>query len=112
MRANGTLPTNVTLAVQLESVGILNGLVDDEIQDYWYPFFGYNNTYGIQAYSQADQLNALQAYTGPGGCLASPPGHVPCCRPAVMYVRGAAVGFLPSRSWRDRADEPPLLPPW
>lgn len=69
MRLNGTLPMNTTLAVKLESVGILNGLVDDAIQDYWYPFFAYNNTYDIQAYSQVDELNTLQAFTGPGGCL-------------------------------------------
>jgi carboxypeptidase C (cathepsin A) len=68
-RKMGLLPSNGSLDIQLESLGIINGIVDDAVQDYYYPFFGYNNTYGVQAYSQTDQLNALQAFSGPGGCL-------------------------------------------
>lgn len=68
-RRNGLLPSNGSLDIQLESLGIINGIVDDAVQNYFYPFFGYNNTYGIKAYSQTDQLNTLQAFSGPGGCL-------------------------------------------
>ncbi|RMY81187.1 hypothetical protein D0864_08378 [Hortaea werneckii] len=69
LRANGTLPANSTLAIKLESVGIINGMVDDAIQFGTYPDFAYNNTYGIQAISQTDQLNSLGMFDNPGQCL-------------------------------------------
>ncbi|GAB7340194.1 hypothetical protein MBLNU457_6666t1 [Dothideomycetes sp. NU457] len=59
---NGSLKSNSTLKIQLSSLGIINGLVDDLIQDYYYPLFAYNNTYGIQAISQVDELNSLAYY--------------------------------------------------
>jgi len=59
---NGTLPQNSTLKIQLSSLGIINGLIDDLIQDYYYPLFAYNNTYGVQAISQVDELNSLSYY--------------------------------------------------
>jgi len=58
-RANGSLPSNGTLNIKLESVGIINGLIDDAIQDYYYPYFAYNNTYGINAIDQTDEINAI-----------------------------------------------------
>ncbi|KAK3675894.1 hypothetical protein LTR78_004086 [Recurvomyces mirabilis] len=67
-RSNGTLPMNSTLAIQLETVGIMNGLVDDLIQDATFPQFAFNNTYGIQAMDLTDQLNGLSAFSGIGGC--------------------------------------------
>lgn len=60
---NGQLPSNDTLQIKLQSVGILNGLIDDLIQDRYYPEFAYNNTYDIDIISQTDQLNALSNYT-------------------------------------------------
>lgn len=60
---NGQLPSNETLQIKLQSVGILNGLIDDLIQDRYYPEFAYNNTYDIDIISQTDQLNALSNYT-------------------------------------------------
>lgn len=77
-RKEGQLSSNGSLDIQLESLGIINGIVDDAVQNYWYPFFAYNNTYDIEAYSQTDQLNALQAFSGPGGCLES----INACRTA------------------------------
>lgn len=68
-RKRGLMPSNSSLDIQLESLGIINGIVDDVVQNYYYPFFAYNNTYGIKAYTQTDQLNTLQAFSGPGGCL-------------------------------------------
>lgn len=69
-RLNGSIPSASTLAIQLEAVGIMNGLIDDLVQDYYYPLFAYNNTYGIQAIDTTDELNALQQYTGVGRCMA------------------------------------------
>ncbi|GAB7347521.1 hypothetical protein MBLNU459_g4420t1 [Dothideomycetes sp. NU459] len=70
-RENGTLPKNKTLAISLSSLGIINGLVDDLIQDYYLPLFAYNNTYGVQAISQTDELNGLGDYSNTDACHAS-----------------------------------------
>lgn len=61
-RENGTLPKNSTLEIKLTSLGIVNGLIDSLIQDYYYATFAYNNTFGIQAISQTDELNLIEQY--------------------------------------------------
>lgn len=61
-RQNGTLPKNSTLEIKLTSLGIVNGLIDSLTQDYYYATFAYNNTFGIQAISQTDELNLIQQY--------------------------------------------------
>lgn len=59
-RENGTLPRNSTLEIKLSSLGIVNGMIDLLVQNYFYATFAYNNTYGIQAISQTDELNSIQ----------------------------------------------------
>lgn len=66
--ANGTLPSETTLEIELVSLGIINGAIDELTQYYYYPFFAYNNTYGIEAISQTQQLNDLGIYSGTNGC--------------------------------------------
>lgn len=78
-RSNNSIPSNSTLAIQLTSLGIMNGLIDDAVQDYYYPFFAFNNTYGIQAINQVDELNALEKYEGTGQCL----DQINACREAM-----------------------------
>lgn len=78
-RINGTISSNNTLPIKLESLGIVNGMVDDLIQDYYNPLFAYNNTYGIQTISQTDQLNALSRYIGTDGCMS----QINACRAAM-----------------------------
>lgn len=73
---NGQLSSTTTLPIKLQSVGILNGQVDDLIQDYYYPEFAFNNTYGIQGISQTAQINALTNYTSE-------------CVPAIQACRSA-----------------------
>lgn len=87
-RKAGLLPSNASLDIQLESLGIINGIVDDAVQNYWYPFFAYNNTYKIAAYSQTDQLNALQSFSGAGGCLE----HIEACRTAASSTDPKGLG--------------------
>lgn len=67
-RSNGSLSRNTTLEIQLESLGIVNGLVDELIQAETYPYYAFNNTYGIQVISQTDQLNGISSYSGSQGC--------------------------------------------
>lgn len=87
-RKSGSLPLNGSLDIQLESLGIINGVVDDAVQNYYYPFFAYNNTYQIEAYSQTDQLNALQSFSGAGGCLE----HIDACRTAASSTDPQGLG--------------------
>jgi carboxypeptidase C (cathepsin A) len=61
-RENGTIPKNSTLEIKLASLGIVNGLIDSLIQDYYYATFAYNNTFGIQTISQTDELNLIEQY--------------------------------------------------
>ncbi|KAI4721806.1 alpha/beta-hydrolase [Aureobasidium sp. EXF-10727] len=61
-RDNGTLPKNSTLEIKLTSLGIVNGLIDSLVQDYYYATFAYNNTFGIQTISQTDELNLIEQY--------------------------------------------------
>ena len=67
-RANGTLSANSTLEIRLETLGIINGLIDELIQVPYYPRFAWNNTYNIEVIDAVTELNALSNYTNPGGC--------------------------------------------
>ncbi|KAM3416501.1 Carboxypeptidase [Cercospora zeina] len=73
---NGELSAKDTLPIRLQSLGIMNGLVDDLIQDYYYPLFAFNNTYGVQLIDQTTQLNAINNYTRQ-------------CEPAILSCRNA-----------------------
>ncbi|EGP88989.1 uncharacterized protein MYCGRDRAFT_11643, partial [Zymoseptoria tritici IPO323] len=75
--ASGTLSSATTLPIRVQSVGIMNGIVDDLIQDYYYPLFAFNNTYGVDIISQTQQLNALNDYNND-------------CVPAINACRMAA----------------------
>ncbi|KAK5078291.1 hypothetical protein LTR64_003300 [Lithohypha guttulata] len=59
---------NSTLEVKLVSLGVISGWIDLIVQAPFFPRFAYSNTYGVQAISQVQQLNALSAWNGVGGC--------------------------------------------
>ncbi|KEF51630.1 uncharacterized protein A1O9_12265 [Exophiala aquamarina CBS 119918] len=59
---------NQTIEVDLSSLGIINGWIDLLTQAPFHPRFAYENTYGIEAISQLQQLNALSAFRGDNGC--------------------------------------------
>ncbi|KAF1991946.1 alpha/beta-hydrolase [Aulographum hederae CBS 113979] len=67
-RSNGTLSPNKTLDIELDSLGIVNGMVDVLVQTPYFPKFTYNNTHSIQVSSLEDSLNLLYDFTTPGGC--------------------------------------------
>lgn len=87
-RDNGTLPANTTLDITLSSVGIINGAIDDMIQDYWNSVFAYNNTYGVEAFDLTDELNGLGLYSGTNGCHDS----IVACRAAANTTDPANEG--------------------
>lgn len=76
---------NSTLALDISSIGIINGWVDLLIQTPFYPLFAYNNTYGIRSISQVQQLNALNVFSAPNGCKAK-----------TLACRTQAIGLDPS----------------
>jgi len=92
LRSNGSLPSNSTLEIQLSTLGIINGLIDDLIQNYYYPFFAFNNTYGIQAITETDELNAVQYY-----------GQE--CEPAIQACRTALDSSSPFDDGDDSATD-------
>ncbi|KAH0544536.1 hypothetical protein FGG08_001308 [Glutinoglossum americanum] len=67
-RANGTLPKNSTLEIKLQSLGIVNGCIDDLIQGPSYPAFASNNSYGIEAISREDATSSMNDFFAAGGC--------------------------------------------
>ncbi len=69
MRLQSPSVMNITLEINLVSLGIMNGWVDLIVQTPFYPRFAYNNTYGIEAISLAQELNAASAFTSASGCL-------------------------------------------
>ncbi|KAL8949268.1 MAG: hypothetical protein Q9222_004607 [Ikaeria aurantiellina] len=82
LRQNGKLPKNKTLEIQLASLGIMQGCVDDLVQASFYPIFANNNTYGIQALSLVDQQNAASSYLSANGCKQ----QIQACRNAMMSL--------------------------
>ncbi|KAJ9308922.1 hypothetical protein DTO217A2_1598 [Paecilomyces variotii] len=79
---NGTLPQNGTLEIHLVSLGIMQGCIDDLVQGPFYPRFAYENSYGIQAISLADQQEAASAFVAEGGCQQ----RIESCRAAVASM--------------------------
>ncbi|OJD11517.1 hypothetical protein AJ78_07731 [Emergomyces pasteurianus Ep9510] len=81
-RRRGELPKETTLEVNLQSVGILQGCIDDLIQEPFYPIFAHNNTYGIQAISRAEMEASLAAFEKPDGCKE----RIISCRSAALSL--------------------------
>ncbi len=63
--ANGT--QNGTQLV-MDTLGIGNGIIDEQIQAPYYPEFAVNNTYGIKSVSDSVYLDMKAAYYNPGMC--------------------------------------------
>jgi carboxypeptidase C (cathepsin A) len=66
--ANGSSPEKHAHYLHLDTLGIVNGLIDLRIQlEAWisYPF---NNTYGLQLYNESVYEPLMHNFTRPGGC--------------------------------------------
>ncbi|KKY16990.1 putative carboxypeptidase s1 [Phaeomoniella chlamydospora] len=68
LREQGLLSKNTTLQIDLVSLGIINGCIDDLVQGPFYPKFAYSNTYSIQALSLVDEQTAANAFLATNGC--------------------------------------------
>ncbi|KAG0648622.1 Serine carboxypeptidase A [Hyphodiscus hymeniophilus] len=67
-RSNGTLSKNGTIDIRLQSLGIVNGCVDDLIQAPYYPAMAINNTYGLTAINPTRANLANASFYSSGGC--------------------------------------------
>jgi carboxypeptidase C (cathepsin A) len=54
--------------LHLDTLLIINGCIDRQVQWPSYPHMAYNNTYGIQAVNESVYNYMMDAYYGPGGC--------------------------------------------
>ncbi|OJJ95789.1 hypothetical protein ASPACDRAFT_55057 [Aspergillus aculeatus ATCC 16872] len=54
--------------LHLDTLGIVNGLVDSLVQGESYIHLGYNNTYGIEIFNQSTYQALLDHWERPGGC--------------------------------------------
>jgi carboxypeptidase C (cathepsin A) len=67
-RSNGSLSQNNTVEIRLQSLGIVNGCVDDLIQAPFYPEMAINNTYGLTAINPTRAELANASFYSSGGC--------------------------------------------
>jgi carboxypeptidase C (cathepsin A) len=66
---NGSMAEpNGKFVMKLDTLGIINGCIDDFTQGPSYAQMAYNNTYGIQAINETAFQNAVAAWDGPHGC--------------------------------------------
>lgn len=96
--ANGSATNENDVALQLGTLGIINGCIDSESQVSFWPTFAMNNTYGIktipeEAYSMA-MGNLSTAYDLIGQCRAAVSELDPNATGAVDEVNEACLGAL------------------
>ncbi|TKA74781.1 hypothetical protein B0A55_03847 [Friedmanniomyces simplex] len=81
---NDTIPG---YALNFNSLGIGNGIIDEMIQVSYYPEFAINNTYGIKAYNDTVYSYAKFANYMFNGCL----NQIDLCRSAAAGINGGLV---------------------
>ncbi|KAK0648081.1 putative lysosomal protective protein precursor [Cercophora newfieldiana] len=65
--------------LHLDTLGIVNGVIDYTLQAMWGLEFGYNNTYGIQLFNETIYNKTLHQWYRPSGCL----DRIQACRAAL-----------------------------
>ncbi|KAJ5603616.1 hypothetical protein N7537_006572 [Penicillium hordei] len=75
----GKLQANKTLKIDLTSLGIIQGCVDDTIQGSSYSDFAHSNSYDIKAVSLTDYKSMKHSFAKSGGCRE----QIEKCRKAV-----------------------------
>lgn len=88
LRKSTPLSQSKTLEVRLESVGIIQGCVDDLVQGRFYPMFANNNTYSIRAISLGDQQASANSFLSADGCQQL----IQSCRTAAASMDSEDVG--------------------
>ncbi|KAK2000992.1 serine carboxypeptidase [Colletotrichum falcatum] len=82
---NGTSPEENAQLIHLDTLGIINGLIDLAIQGESWISFGYNNTYGIQVFNQSIHDEMMHDWVRPNGTR----DHILGCREALEGKKNA-----------------------
>lgn len=88
LRKSTPLPQSKILEIRLDSVGIIQGCVDDLVQGRFYPIFANNNTYSIRAISLSDQQASANSFLSADGCQQL----IQSCRTAAASMDSENVG--------------------
>jgi carboxypeptidase C (cathepsin A) len=68
---NGSIAEyNNRFIINLDTLGIINGCIDDYVQALSYAEMAYNNTYGVQAINETEYQKSITAWESPVGCKA------------------------------------------
>lgn len=65
--SNGTLTGPGIHYLHMDTLGVINGCINNVDQALSYITFPYNNTYGIKAFNESQYHRAMYEYTRPGG---------------------------------------------
>ena len=65
---SGSTNSSRFIDIQLESLGIIQGCVDDSVQAVYYPRYANDNPYGFKALSVIQQQASASSFFGPEGC--------------------------------------------
>lgn len=87
-RLNGTISKNGTLAINLVSLGIINGCVDDLVQAPYWPYMANDNSYGLTAINPTRASLANASFYAAGGCR----DLINQCRASVLQYDQQDVG--------------------
>lgn len=74
-------------AINFDTLGIGNGIIDEAIQAPYYPEFAVNNTYGIKSVNDTVYSYAKFANSMIGGCQ----DMIRSCRQAAQYIKGGLI---------------------
>ncbi|WEW57247.1 serine-type carboxypeptidase [Emydomyces testavorans] len=91
-RRRGEIPKQRSVEIKVKTLGIMQGCIDDLVQNLHYALFAYNNTYGERAISSEDVKAFQQNFYRPGGCR----DKVHACRAAVRSLDPENVGNVSS----------------
>ncbi|KAJ2901638.1 Carboxypeptidase S1-like protein B [Zalerion maritima] len=67
-RDSGEISKSETVELDLRSVGIVNGCVDDIVQAPYYPIYLYKNPYGVELIGEETFTRANESFSSDGGC--------------------------------------------
>ncbi|KAM5432085.1 putative carboxypeptidase D [Microsporum ferrugineum] len=77
----GRLSALETLELNVRSIGIMQGCIDDLVQNPYYPIFAFNNSYGISATTHKEKDAFLENFSKQGGCR----DRIIDCRREIKY---------------------------
>ncbi|EEP81611.1 predicted protein [Uncinocarpus reesii 1704] len=91
-RKKGEIPRSKTVEIKVKTLGIMQGCIDDLVQNPYYPLFASNNTYGLHIMTPKEVKAYHDRFNLPGGCK----NQINACRDAVRSSDPDDVGNVSS----------------